>query len=93
MGKKVFVGGLNWNTNDESLRSAFTKCGNIDEATVVIDRATGKSRGFGFVSFSDPAGAQKAIAEMNGMELDGRSIKVNEAEDKPRTGGGGGRRW
>src|SRR3954471_13369222 len=90
MGKKVFVGGLSWNTNDDTFRQAFEAFGNIDEAKVIQDRETGRSRGFGFVTFSDSAGAQKAIPGMNGKELDGRPIKVNEAEDKPRGGGGGG---
>jgi cold-inducible RNA-binding protein len=90
MGNKLFVGGLSWNTNDDTLRQAFDKFGNIDEARVINDRETGRSRGFGFVTFSDGAAAQKAMAEMNGKELDGRSIKVNEAEEKPRGGGGGG---
>src|SRR5438128_1581704 len=90
MGKKVFVGGLSWNTNDDTLRQAFEAFGNVDEAKVIQDRDTGRSRGFGFVTFSDGEGAQKAISAMDGKELDGRTIKVNEAEDKPRGGGGGG---
>jgi RNA recognition motif-containing protein len=92
MGKKIFVGGLSWNTNDDGLRHAFEPFGNIDEAKVIQDRDTGRSRGFGFVTFADADGAQKAIAAMDGKELDGRTIKVNEAEDKPRgsRGGGGG---
>jgi len=90
MGNKLFVGGLSWNTNDDSLRQAFEKFGNVDEARIINDRETGRSRGFGFVTFSDGEGARKAMAEMNGKELDGRAIKVNEAEEKPRGGGGGG---
>lgn len=90
MGKKIFVGGLSWNTNDDTLRNAFESYGNVDEAKVIQDRDTGRSRGFGFVTFSDTDGAQKAISAMDGKELDGRTIKVNEAEDKPRGGGGGG---
>jgi RNA recognition motif-containing protein len=91
-GKKVFVGGLSWNTNDDTLRDAFAQFGNVDEAKVIQDRDTGRSRGFGFVTFSDSEGAQRAISAMDGKELDGRTIKVNEAEDKPRgsRGGGGG---
>jgi RNA recognition motif-containing protein len=91
MGRKIFVGGLSWNTNDDSLRQAFERFGNVDDAKVIQDRDTGRSRGFGFVTFSDEDGAQKAISGMDGKELDGRTIKVNEAEDKPRGGGGGGR--
>ena len=90
MGTKAFVGGLAWATTSESLRAAFEQFGTITEAKVVDDRDTGKSRGFGFVTFADAAACQKAIQEMNGAQLDGRSIRVNEAENKPRTGGGGG---
>lgn len=90
MSKKLFIGGLSWGTRDDSLRQAFEKFGQVDEAKVIVDRDTGRSRGFGFVTFSEGDAADRAIQEMNGVELDGRSIKVNEAEDKPRTGGGGG---
>jgi cold-inducible RNA-binding protein len=91
MSKKLFVGGLSWGTTDDGLHSAFSKFGEIVEAKVITDRETGRSRGFGFVTFAADESAASAIAEMNGTELDGRSIKVNEAEDKgPRGGGGGG---
>jgi RNA recognition motif-containing protein len=91
MSKKLFVGGLSWGTTDDGLHSAFSPYGEIIEAKVITDRETGRSRGFGFVTFSNDEGATKAITEMNGAELDGRTIKVNEAEDKPpRSGGGGG---
>jgi cold-inducible RNA-binding protein len=92
MGQKLFVGGLSWDTNDDTLRSAFERFGSVTEAKVINDRDTGRSRGFGFVTFSSPDEARKAMDEMNGQQLDGRSIKVNEAEDKPRGGGGGGGR-
>lgn len=90
MGNKVFVGGLSWNTDDEGLRQAFSDFGQVEEAKVISDRETGRSRGFGFVTFSDSEGTRRAIEEMDGRELDGRNIKVNEAMDKPRGGGGGG---
>ncbi len=90
MGTKLFVGGLAWGTTSDALRAAFEPHGTITEAKVIDDRETGKSRGFGFVTFADAASCQKAIAAMNGAMLDGRSIRVNEAENKPRTGGGGG---
>ena len=90
MGKKLFVGGLSWNTNDDALRQAFERFGTVDDAKVIQDRETGRSRGFGFVTFSSDDGARQAISGMDGKELDGRTIKVNEAEDKPRGGGGGG---
>ena len=93
MSKKLFVGGLSWGTTDDGLHGAFSQFGEIVEAKVITDRETGRSRGFGFVTFANDDGATKAIAEMDGTELDGRTIKVNEAEDKPaRTGGGGGGR-
>ncbi len=84
------MGGLSWNTNDDGLRQAFSRFGDIDEAKVILDRETGRSRGFGFVTFLDAASSRTAIQEMNGAALDGRNIKVNEAEERPRTGGGGG---
>lgn len=103
MTKKLFVGGLSWNTNDDGLRQAFARFGDIDEAKVILDRETGRSRGFGFVTFADGESAKSAIGEMNGTSLDGRSIKVNEAEERqrsPRPQGGGfgggsrdGNRW
>jgi hypothetical protein len=90
MGTKVFVGGLAWATTSDGLRAAFEACGTVVEAKVVEDRDTGRSRGFGFVTFADEAGCKKAIETMNGQTLDGRQIRVNEAENKPRSGGGGG---
>jgi len=99
MVKKVFVGGLSWGTKDDGLRRAFEAYGAVSEARVITDRETGRSRGFGFVTFEDANAASKAIAEMNGKELDGRSIKVSEAQEKSEGGGGrggnrgGGNRW
>ena len=84
MGKKLFVGGISWNTGDAELRQAFESFGEITEATVVTDRQTGRSRGFGFVTFADDESAAKAVTELDGTELDGRNIRVNEAHDKPR---------
>ncbi len=92
MAKKLFVGGLSWNTGDAELRGAFERHGEITEARVVLDRETGRSRGFGFVNFVDGAAADAAIRELDGASLDGRTIRVNEAEQKPRDGGGGGGR-
>ena len=91
MSKKLFVGGLSWGTTDEGLQGAFSRFGEIAEAKVITDRETGRSRGFGFVTFANDESAATAITEMNGTELDGRTIKVNEAEDKGfRAGSGGG---
>lgn len=84
MSQKLFVGGLSWDTNDESLRAAFEAFGHVEEAKVIADRETGRSRGFGFVTLSDPAACKTAIAEMDGRELDGRNVRVNEANDRPR---------
>lgn len=90
MGKKLFVGGLAWGTDDNGLRSYFEQCGTVEEAKVISDRETGRSRGFGFVTFENESDAQNAIQQLNGTELDGRSLNVNEAQDR-RGGGGGGR--
>ena len=92
MSRKLFVGGLSWNTTDEGLREAFSRFGSVVEAKVVTDRETGRSRGFGFVSYQDAAEGASAQQAMDGASLDGRSIRVNAAEDKPSGGGGGGGR-
>jgi len=90
MTKKVFVGGLSWNTTDDGLRQAFEQFGEVTEAKVIKDRDTGRSRGFGFVTFSEGEDATNAIARMDGTSLDSRTIRVSEAEDRPRGNGGGG---
>ena len=91
MGKKLFIGSLAWATDSSGLQAAFERFGAIEEATVISDRETGRSRGFGFVTFTDEGPTQQAISEMNGSELDGRPIVVNEAKEQaPRGGGGGG---
>lgn len=90
MSKKLFVGGLNWKTTDEGLRQAFARFGEITEAKVITDRETGRSRGFGFVTFVEAESAENAISEMDGAQLEGRTIKVNPAEDRPRSSGRGG---
>jgi RNA recognition motif-containing protein len=90
MSKKLFVGSLSWDTNDEGLRNAFSAHGEISEAIVISDRDTGRSRGFGFVTFDDDEAADKAVAALNGTDLDGRTIKVDVAQAKQRSGGGGG---
>jgi len=89
MGAKLFVGGLSWGTTDAGLRAAFESFGEIEEAKVVTDRETGRSRGFGFVSFTDESSANNARAQMDGKVLDGRTLKVDFATDKPGGGGGG----
>jgi len=90
MSKKLFVGSLSWDTNDQGLQEAFAQFGEITEAKVITDRDSGRSRGFGFVTFSDDEAADKAISEMNGFQLDGRPIRVDVAQDRRSGGGGGG---
>jgi RNA recognition motif-containing protein len=90
MGNKLFVGGLAWATTDDSLRAAFERFGAVEEARVVTDRETGRSRGFGFVTFQQGSDAEQALSSMNGQTLDGRTISVNEAQDRRGGGGGGG---
>ena len=91
MSTKLFVGGLSWDTSDDGLRNAFEEYGQVVEAKVITDRDTGRSRGFGFVTMGNESEAQNAMREMDGVTLDGRSIRVNEANDRgPRGGGGGG---
>jgi RNA recognition motif-containing protein len=93
MSKKLFVGSLSWDTDDAGLRAAFEQFGEIEDAVVINDRETGRSRGFGFVTFADDNAAEEAMRSMNGSSLDGRNITVNEARERaPRGGGGGGGR-
>ncbi|HEY8431632.1 MAG TPA: RNA-binding protein [Sandaracinaceae bacterium] len=94
MSNKLFVGSLSWSTDDQGLYEAFSRFGEIREAKVVTDRDSGRSRGFGFVTFKDASSAQKALEEMNGAELDGRTLNVDIAQERsPRRSNGGGRRW
>ena len=92
MGNRIYVGNLSWDTNEESLRMAFSQDGrNVKEVSIVTDRDTGKPRGFAFVEMGSDQDAQAAISALDGTELDGRNIKVNEAKERqPRGGGGGG---
>ena len=91
MSKKLFVGGLAWATDDQGLHAAFAEYGEVTDAKVILDRDTGRSRGFGFVTFSDDQAADEAMAALDGSMLDGRSIRVNEAQERRGGGGGGGR--
>jgi RNA recognition motif-containing protein len=84
MSKKLFVGSLSWNTDDRQLREAFAVHGEVTEAVVITDRDSGRSRGFGFVTFEDDEVADKAIAALNNTELDGRTIRVDVAQQKQR---------
>uniref|UniRef100_A0A804P952 RRM domain-containing protein n=1 Tax=Zea mays TaxID=4577 RepID=A0A804P952_MAIZE len=87
---RCFVGGLAWATSNESLENAFASYGEILDSKVITDRETGRSRGFGFVTFSSENSMLDAIENMNGKELDGRNITVNQAQSRGGGGGGGG---
>ncbi len=99
---KIYVGNLPWSTTDADLEALFSRVGPVLSASVITDRETGRSRGFGFVEMNQADG-QKAIAELNGHQMDSRPLSVNEATSQPRRpgggggrdggGGGGGRRW
>lgn len=102
MAKKLYVGGLSYDTTDASLKETFSQAGTVESANVITDRESGRSRGFGFVEMSSDEEAQKAIEMFNGKELDGRTITVNESRPKEsgsrqggfNRGGGGQRgRW
>lgn len=92
MGTRLYVGNLSYNTTKDSLRNAFSANGReVTDVHIVIDRESGQSRGFGFVTMGTPQMASEAISEMNGAMVDGRALRVNEAEDRPpRAGGFGG---
>jgi RNA recognition motif-containing protein len=91
MSNKLFVGNLSFNTTENDLQDAFAAHGTVMEANLMMDRATGRPRGFGFVTMSTPEEAQKAIEEMNGKSVDGRDLTVNVAKPREeRSGGGGG---
>jgi RNA recognition motif-containing protein len=95
--KKIFVGNVSFSATEEMLRSLFEKHGTVERVHIVTDRETGQPRGFGFVEMSDDAKALKAIAALNGWDLEGRRLNVNEArpkEDRPGSSRGfGGKRW
>lgn len=84
MAKKLYVGGLSYDTTEAALKDAFSQVGTVESAVIIIDKMTNRSKGFGFVEMATDEEAQKAIETLNGKELDGRAIKVNEA--KPMVG-------
>ncbi len=88
--KNIFVGNLSFGVTEDSLRAAFEAYGNVDRVSIVKDRDTGQARGFGFVEMGDDGEANRAINALNGKELDGRAMNVNEARPKEERGGGGG---
>jgi cold-inducible RNA-binding protein len=91
MGTRLYVGNLSYKTTEAELRQAFEASGQVVDAKIVTDRDSGQPRGFGFVEMSSEAEAQSAIQAMHGKELSGRTLTVNEAQERaPRTGGGGG---
>ena len=92
MGRKLYVGNLPYSATETSLREAFSTSGTVETVSLITDRDTGQSKGFGFVEMSTDSEAQAAIQAMNGASLDGRQIKVSEAKPKASGGGGGGRR-
>jgi RNA recognition motif-containing protein len=91
MGKKLYVGNLTYGVTDSTLEQLFAAHGTVQSAQVIMDRDTGRSKGFGFVEMNSDAEAQAAIAALNGKEVDGRTLTVNEARPKAEGGGGGGR--
>jgi RNA recognition motif-containing protein len=93
MSNKLFVGNLSFNTTENALQDAFAAFGTVTEANLMMDKATGRARGFGFVTMSTAEEAQKAIEGLNGRSMDGRALTVNIAKPREeRSGGGGGRR-
>jgi RNA recognition motif-containing protein len=100
MGNKLYVGNLSYSVGDNELQNLFTPYGTVTSAKVIMDRDTGRSKGFGFVEMGSDQEAQAAIAACNGKEMEGRALTVNEARPKPEGGrsggggyGGGGKRW
>jgi RNA recognition motif-containing protein len=90
MGKKLYVGNLNYGTTDDQLRELFSAHGTVNSAQVIMDRDTGRSKGFGFVEMGSDQEAQAAIAALNGQQVEGRTLTVNEARAKTDSGGGRG---
>jgi len=91
MGRKLYVGNLGFNVNNKDLEDLFAQAGTCDSAAVITDRATGQSRGFGFVEMGSNGEAQQAIQQFDGQDFKGRPLKVNEAKDRDINRGGGGR--
>lgn len=89
--KNIFVGNLDFNTSEDELRHMFETYGQVDRVSIMTDRETGRSRGFGFVEMANAEEGEKAIAALNGAQVGGRKLNVNEARPKTERGGGGGR--
>ena len=88
--KNIFVGNLSFDATEGTVRTMFEEFGSVDRVNIVTDRDTGRARGFGFVEMSNDSDGEKAIAALNGRDLDGRALNVNEARPKENRGGGGG---
>ncbi len=88
--KNIFVGNLNFNTGEDELRQMFEQYGQVDRVSIMTDRDTGRSRGFGFVEMTNAEDGEKAIAALNGTQMGGRTLNVNEARPKAEGAGGGG---
>jgi len=88
--KNIFVGNLNFNTSEDELRQMFEAYGQVDRVSIMTDRDTGRSRGFGFVEMTNAEDGEKAIAALNGQEIGGRTLNINEARPKTERGSGGG---
>jgi len=97
MGNRLYVGNLSFGTSRESIESAFAAAGEVREVSIPTDRETGQARGFAFVTMGSAQDATSAISQLNGVMLDGRALRVNEAQERPAggggRGGGGGGRW
>jgi RNA recognition motif-containing protein len=92
MNNRLYVGNLSYGVTKEALHSLFAECGDVDDTHVVMDRETGRARGFGFVTMKTDAEANRAMAELNGAMFEGRPLKINVAEERGRSSGGGGPR-
>ena len=90
MSKKLYIGNLPFSATEDELRELFERHGSVDSINVIMDRETGRPRGFAFVEMSEASAATNAIRALDGTQLGGRALKVNEAQDKPRPSGGGG---
>jgi RNA recognition motif-containing protein len=91
MGRRLYVGNLAWTVTDQDLQDAFSEAGKVESSQVIMDRATNRSRGFGFVEMATDEAADAAVKRLNGREIKGRPIRVNEAQARAGGGGGGGR--
>ena len=90
MGSRLYVGNLNYDSTEDSLREAFSAYGTVDEVAIITDRETGRPRGFAFAEMANDEDARTAIEQLDGASLDGRTLKVNEARERQPRGGGGG---